>query len=289
MKKNFVTCICLLAGVLIAVMPFTLTMAVQGSALSYEQALALIESDDLNQQMDGVDAMVLGGDERAGALLLRLFQEPKTDGVLKITAAYSLGVLGVESARDVLISALEQDLEQRTGAWSGIIPALGELRSVAAVPVLLKALNKRDDRWLGREMAATALGQIGSSLAVPDLMTAARLVDTRGPAIVALAAIGDSRAAAVFLDALQEGEEPDIIRQATDGLRRLGDAAVPEMARRFESYHREYPETAMRVRLCRLLGESGSQQAQEALRRVVQDRRDGWVQKCAREQLAQRK
>jgi len=289
MKRYFPHPIYALAGLLLlaamAVLWVAPAIAGQGSGLTYEQAVALTESGDTNQQMNGVDALVLGGDKRAGDALMKLFKDPQTDGVLKISVAYSLGVLGVKSSQDVLISALEQDFAERTGIWSGIIPALGELRSEAAVPVLLKALNKRDDHWLGREMAATALGRIGSPKAVPDLMTAAMLVDTRESAVGALTVIGDSRAVSVFLNVLQDGEEEDIVKLAISGLRKLGDAAVPDMIRQFERYNREYPETRKRIRLCRLLGESYNKQARAALKQVAGDNRDGWVRKCARQQL----
>jgi len=263
--------------------------AEQGSVLSYEEAITLIEYGNSNQQMDGVDAVVLLGDKRAGAVLMKVFEDPNTEGMVKISVAYALGLLGVESAQDVLIPALEQDMVRRTGVWSGIIPALGELRSKSAIPILLKALKKRDDRWLGREMAATALGHIGSQEAVPGLMTAAMMVDTRESAMGALAAIGDSRAAQVFLDALQDGEEQEIVKLATDGLRNLGDAAVPGMIREFERYNREFPETMKRLMLCQLLGENGSKQAYASLKRVATDRRDGWVLKCAKQQLSRKK
>ncbi len=261
----------------------------QASTLSYEEAITLLEYGKSNQQMDGVDALILLGDKRAGAVLMKVFADPDTEGMVKISVAYALGLLGVKSAPDVLIPALEQDLVRRTGVWSGIITALGELRSKAAVPVLLKALKKRDDHWLGREMAATALGRIGSSEAVPDLMTAAMMVDTREAAIRALTAIGDSRAVQVFLDALQDGEEEEIVKLATNGLRQLGDAALPGMIREFERYNREFPETMKRLMLCQLLGESGSKQAYASLKRVVSDRRDGWVLKCAMQQLSRKK
>ena len=83
-----------------------------------------------------------------------------------------------------------------------IIPALGHLKDERAVPLLIKALNNLDEDWLGREAAARALGDIGSTKAVPGLIRAAWLPETRNAAIKALAAIGDPRAVDVLLSAL---------------------------------------------------------------------------------------
>ena len=82
-----------------------------------------------------------------------------------------------------------------------IIPALGHLKDERAVPLLIKALNNLDEDWLGREAAARALGDIGATKAMPGLIRAAWLPETRNAAIEALAAIGDPRAVDVLRDA----------------------------------------------------------------------------------------
>lgn len=253
--------------------------------ITYNEALALLSSSDLNQRILGTEALGTSGDGRAGRYLVELLEAPDTDGILKIQAAYALGILGDQRVIDDLIRALEQDYKNRTGLWSGIIPTLGELGSETAVPALLLALSNRDEHWMGRNMAAVALGKIGSVEAVPTLLQAAWMTDTREAAIGALAAIGDSRAIPIFLNALQDEEDPETVEQAIRGLRQLGNQAVPEMIMAFVPYSAEFKETAKRIRICRLLGESGNQQAVTTLRQAVIQDTDEQVQACAKEQF----
>jgi len=196
------------------------------------RALHLVRSDDREEYAEGVEILCNSNDQRA--------VEP-------------------------LISALRRDLDERTGRWALIIPALGIQRDEAAVPVLIETLTIPDDDWLGREMSARALGDIGSPSAIPALEAAAWRGDTRDEAIKALAGILDSRVVPTLISALDPGEDPETREAATEGLRRLGSEAVPGLVEALGEYAPEHPETERRVWICRLLGESGNPQALEAL------------------------
>jgi len=146
-----------------------------------------------------------------------------------------------------LIDALKKDLKVRTGLWAWIIPALGESGDHAAVPILMGTLKMPDEDWLGREMSARALGNIGDKSAVPALVDAAGRADTRKAAI--------------------------------KGLLHLGKMAVPALITTFNAFGPEHPETQKRLWLCRLLGESGDKRALERLRKSMKDP-DKAVKKC---------
>lgn len=169
-------------------------------------------------------------------------------------------------AVEPLIAALRRDLEERTGSWAWIIPALGALRDSAAIPVLTETLEIPDDDWLGREMSARALGDIGDPSAIPALTAAAWRGDTRDDAIMALARIPNSDVAPVLVSALDPGEDPETREAAMDGLEWLGWMAVPALVEALGEYSSEHPETDRRVWICQLLGDSGDADALEVLR-----------------------
>jgi HEAT repeat protein len=167
--------------------------------------------------------------------IIDLLLDVEADGLQRMEAAEQLAGMGDPDAVPALISALEDDLQRRTGLWAAVIPALGALGDPRAVPVLIPALNDRDDHWLGRTMAAEALGRIGDPSAVPDLIRASYLADTRSAAVTALAAIGDPRAAPVLVEVLVGGDEPEVVAAAERGLLALGEAAVPHLEAALEA------------------------------------------------------
>jgi HEAT repeat protein len=167
------------------------------------------------------------GDEVAR--LIRIVEDGSSPGLDRMDAAAELADLGDSRAVPALLAVLEEDMNRRTGVWAAAIPALGTLRDPRAVPALIEALELREEDWLGREMAAVALGEIGDEAAVPALLHAASMVDTRAQAICALAAIGDPRAAPLFVEVLAGGDEQHVVDTAERALVELGPDAVPAL------------------------------------------------------------
>jgi len=197
------------------------------------RALELLRSDDPEEYFEGV-RILCGSDDRRAV-------EP-------------------------LIIALRRDLQDRTGLWAEIIPALGALRDSKAVPILIETLKIPDDDWLGREMSARALGDIGDPSAIPALTAAAWRGDTRDEAVMALAEIPNAGVVPVLISALDPGEDPETREAAMEGLDWLGSMAVPALVEALGEYSSEHPETDRRVWICRLLGDSGDPDALEVLR-----------------------
>jgi len=175
-------------------------------------------------------------------------------------AINALGASGDRRAVSPLIAALEKDMEQRKGVAMAIIPALGHLKDDRAVPLLIKALNDLDEDWLGREAAALALGDIGSTKAVPDLIRAAWLPETREVAVEALAAIGDPRATGVLLSALSDQEEPE-----------AQEPAVPALIDMLKISFKEYSQNHERALAAMILGKIGDRRAIDPLTRALDD------------------
>ena len=135
-------------------------------------------------------------------------------------------------------------------------------------------------------MAARALGQIGSDTAVPDLLKAAWLVDTRYEAILALAAIQDTRATPVFIDALSGSEDIETVQAAEFSLVKLGDDAINEMIETFLITNPECPETIKSIRICKLLGNSHNATALATLKKILDQEKDPEVKSCIKQQLS---
>jgi HEAT repeat protein len=215
--------------------------------------------------------------------LLRAVEDPAAPARLRMDAAAELAARGEHQAVPALVAMLSMDMDRRTGVWSAAIPALGALGDARAVPVLCSALELRDDDWLGRGMAATALGEIGDPEAVPVLLAAARMADTRTLAVAALAAIGDARAAPLFVDVLAGGDDEEILSAAEHGLLALGPAAVTALAAAFEAPPESGRDQA--VAAARVLGRLGEPSAIPLLRAAADDPRPA-VRQAAREALA---
>lgn len=185
----------------------------------------------------------------------------------------------------VLMSMLEKDLRERTGIWAQIIPVLGSFGDVRAVPMLINLLNRLDEDWLGREMAARALGDINDPSAVPALIGAAWRADTREDALTALSKIKDQRAVPVFLSALQPEESAEAKKAAITGLAEMGDASVPGLSEELNNFSRENPQTERRLLLCDLLGRIGGEAVLNTLKNN-QDDPDLSVRECIRHHLS---
>jgi HEAT repeat protein len=260
-----------LAGVVIMVLVCALPLAALAERLSTEILIDQLDDPSENARYDAIEAL---GRQRAVVAvgpLLKVLGSKTATGSDKMAASYALGAIGDRRAVEPLIAALEMDMRQRTGILMAIIPALGMLKDVRAVPLLLKALNNREDDWLARNVAARALGSIGSTEAVPSLIRAAWLPDTRADAIGALGAIRDPRSIEVLISALQAEEEPEVIETAASGLVTLGSLVLPDLIRCLAQGSLEYPDESQRARIAQVLGDIGDPEAREALAQASRD------------------
>ena len=187
------------------------------------------------------------------SMLLNVLENDSKDGQIKMEAIARLGIIGDKRAVEPLIELLRKDMKKRTGLWANAIGALGELGDSRATPVLTEALNKREDDWLGREMAARALGSIGDADAVESLLSASYFVETRDSAIWALAEIADARAIEILISALDEAENQDTVQAAMEGLIKIGRPAVSALSKELKNYSNEYPNQYRREKVEQIL------------------------------------
>jgi HEAT repeat protein len=187
------------------------------------------------------DASDYGEQSTRATSLLKVVRDKSAGGQAKMDAVIQLGALNDPKTVKPLIDILKQDMRERSGIWAAAIPALGGLGKSEAVPVLLEALNNRDDDWLGREMAADALGDIADPVSVDALIKSSYFADTRESCIQALAGMGDVRAVEVLIGALDEAENPETIEAAGKGLLKMGDAALPALQKELQNHSKEHP------------------------------------------------
>jgi len=245
-----------------------------------------MQANDMDRLLQQLKLCSESKEEGVLEYLLALLDQDQVDGLLKMDVIMAIGDMGDPHAVEPLIMQLEKDMTERRGLAGAIIPALGLLKDRKAAPILLKALNWREDQWLFRNMAAVALGQIGDPSAVKDLIHASYLADTRDDAIQALVPLKDERSVPVFLDAMDSGEEEATRQAALLGLKMVGEKAIPKISNALNAFSSEYPAIESRKLLVRLLGDIGTEEAQAVLLKVGARNEDTVVAEEARNVLA---
>ncbi|MCL4847729.1 MAG: HEAT repeat domain-containing protein [Acidobacteria bacterium] len=250
--------------------------------------LALGSPDD-DRRLLAIRALGVSGDDRAVGPLVQLAQAPDEDAWIRGAAIEALGMLRHPAATGALLEWLARDFDERTGMWASLIPALAATGDRRATPLLVRALDDPRDDWLGREMAAQALGELGDPAAVGPLVAAANRADTRAAALAALVGFADSRAMPAFLGALQEGESPEGLAAAREGLVVLGQGAVDVLAATLREHSPEWPDTFRRVTVVEILAEIDTPEAQKALGHAANQDPDPAVRVAARAATARRR
>ncbi|TAG43296.1 MAG: NACHT domain-containing protein [Oscillatoriales cyanobacterium] len=144
------------------------------------------------------------------------------------------------------------------------VALLGEVRSDAAIPGLLKLLEHSD--WKVRSHVAYALGKIGSEIAITGLL---KLVkdsdhDVRKNAVSALEKI-DTEAAIYGLLKFAKDSDSDVRSKAADGLGKISSkAAIPELLKLIKDSDFDVQRSAADA-----LSEIGSDEAISGLLKLV--------------------
>lgn len=253
--------------VLVVVLAMVLP-AVSASAASTGDLVAGLANADPELRLQAIEALGESGDGAAVDPLVAVVRSSTAEGLEVMAAIDALGKLGDSRAVGPLIAVVERDFVAHKGYAMAAIPALGELGDARAVPVLVQALTKRSDDWLGRESAAWALGQIGSPEAVPSLVNAAWMADTRSNAVAALARIGDVRGAEVLVSALASGEDEEAQQAAIAGLVRIGAPSVAFLADGLEAASGEFKDPVLRRNARQVLEQIDTPEARNLLQKI---------------------
>jgi len=152
-----------------------------GSDESASALLPLLADKDEFVRREVAYALGLIRSRSATSALTGLLVSDKEDGV-RAAAAVALGEIADEAAVVTLSSVISPDLKSKKREKNAFViraaaRSLGQIKSRAAVPALVAALNNEKlDEDIRRE-AAQALGQIGDPSAVPALRSAANSGD----------------------------------------------------------------------------------------------------------------
>ncbi|MCI2400008.1 hypothetical protein [Aliiroseovarius subalbicans] len=145
----------------------------------------------------------------------------------RMEAVCALFDVATEASVPAVMAMLEVDLEERHGFWACAIPLLGKIGDRRAVPQLRLIGDLREEHLAGMDhMAISALAAMAGPEDVAYLEPKAFIFAVRTDVIMALARIAAPSSVEVLITGLDEGEEPEVIAAATQGLIAIGADAL---------------------------------------------------------------
>lgn len=198
------------------------------------------------------------GDEQALSPIVHTLRR-STKTRLRRQAAEELGDLGDARATEALIEALQDRKEEVQLAAAG---ALASLRRSEGYDILVETLSHPSAYQ--REIAITALGQLGDSRSVEHLLQLLQDEeddDLRDAAAEVLGSLGDTRAVEPLLNYLQQSQRNDVNVVVVEVLGRLHDPrAVPPLLEQLEG-----TEPRSRATIIEVLGKLRATRAVEPI------------------------
>src|SRR5438552_1946920 len=187
---------------------------------------ALADPENAGRRNSATEALVRIGDETTAAIVERLRTHPEAD--VRLSLVNLLGDLRSTDGFNVLRETLEQEMDINVA--SSIISSIGKFRDAAALPHLLRVLQ-RDDVWL-KFHAIEALGEIGDRAALPAILPLYAEKSLRKPVLEAIGKIGDVGPVRLLLNII--GEEEKLNLTALRALVRIAEATKPRIVERNE-------------------------------------------------------
>ena len=200
---------------------------------------ALGDPENAGRRNSATEAMVRIGEATVPAIVERLRTHPDPD--VRLSLVNLLGDLRSEDGFDVLRETLEN--ETNVNVASSIISSLGKFRDAAAIPYLLRILN-RSDVWL-KFHAVEALGEIGDRAALPAILPLYAEKSLRKPVLEAIGKIGDVGVVTFLLKVVAEEEKLNLT--AMRALVRIAEAQRPRIVEKNEreliqrSFRKSFP------------------------------------------------
>ena len=187
---------------------------------------ALADSENAGRRNSATEALVRIGEGGIPAIVSRLRARPDVD--VRLSLVNLLGDLRSSDGFDALREALENETDVNVA--STIISSVGKFRDAAAIPPLLRVLQ-RDDIWL-RFHAVEALGEIGDRSALPAILPLYAEKSLRKPVLEAIGKIGDVGTASFLLKIVADEEKLNVT--ALRALVRIAEAAKPRIVEKNE-------------------------------------------------------
>jgi HEAT repeat protein len=187
---------------------------------------ALADAENAGRRNSATEALVRIGDATISAIVNRLRTLPEAD--IRLSLVNLLGDLRSADGFNVLRETLESEADINVA--SSIISSLGKFRDAAAIPPLMRVLQ-RDDVWL-KFHAIEALGEIGDRAALPAILPLYAEKSLRKPVLEAVGKIGDVGTASFLLRIVVEEEKLNLT--ALRALVRIAEAPKPRIVEKNE-------------------------------------------------------
>ncbi|PYQ60460.1 MAG: hypothetical protein DMF58_08135 [Acidobacteria bacterium] len=187
---------------------------------------ALGDPENAGRRNSATEALVRIGEATVPAIVQRLRSHPEAG--VRLALVNLLGDLRSDDGFEVLRETLEN--ESDINVASSIISSLGKFRDAAAIPPLLRILQ-RSDMWL-KFHAVEALGEIGDRAALPAILPLYAEKSLRKPVLEAIGKIGDAGTINFLLKVVSEEEKLNVT--ALRALVRIAEADRPRIVEKNE-------------------------------------------------------
>lgn len=187
---------------------------------------ALGDPENAGKRNSSTEALMRVGNPAIAPIISRLASESDVD--VRLSLVNLLGDLRNGEAFDVLLGMLAG--EQDINIASSIVSSLGKFHDAAALPHLIRALE-RDDLWL-KFHVVEALGEIGDRAALPAILPLYAEKSLRKPVLESVGRIADV-GTVTFLLGIIAGEEK-LNLTALRALVRIAEASKPRIVEQSE-------------------------------------------------------
>ena len=187
---------------------------------------ALGDSENAGRRNSATEALVRIGDATVPMIVQRLRRRPDPD--VRLLLVNLLGDLRSDDGFNVLRETLEDETDVNVA--SSIISSIGKFRDAAAIPHLMRVLQ-REDVWL-KFHAVEALGEIGDRAALPAILPLYAEKSLRKPVLEAIGKIGDVGTVNFLLRILADDEKLSLT--ALRALMRIAEASKPRIVEQNE-------------------------------------------------------
>jgi HEAT repeat protein len=187
---------------------------------------ALGDADNAGRRNSATEALVRIGDATVPMIVQRLRRRPDPD--VRLSLVNLLGDLRSDDGFNVLLDTLED--ESDVNVASSILSSLGKFRDAAAIPHLMRVLQ-RGDVWL-KFHAVEALGEIGDRAALPAVLPLYAEKSLRKPVLEAIGKIGDVGTVNFLMRVIAEEEKLNLT--ALRALVRIAEASKPRIVEKNE-------------------------------------------------------
>lgn len=239
----------LIIAAILAILAPVLAMSADTEASDAALVARLAETTDVDARSELVYVLQERSSDQVRMALEAIASDTAEPGDIRMLALCGLAASATSQTVPLVIDILERDLTNRTGLWACAIPLLGDIGDRRAAPLLYDIAALNEEHLAGMDhMAIRAISWMAVAKDAPFLETKAHITPVRSDVMIALARLGEISSVDVLISGLLEGEDPEVIEAASEGLMKMGEAALPHLKVAIETY----PDEVLRARAQKL-------------------------------------